>query len=240
MGCDHFGGSGVVSLNVPPIHRMMLNDRYSGIVCFYQALRDHRKELIDYLKQFHPASREEWLNAKEVWVDEEDTVKRAAYWFYMVRLSVIGKGMAFGRSFINPYLPMPGALKEFEPVSRILQDFVLENLDARVSLQDYDAPDVVHYLDPPYLHTDPGVYKHKFTVDDMRELLSVVGKMKGCVIFSHYDNEIINAQDYWDQKYSWSVALTSEVQAFTEENYREGRSPGMGAATECLWIKEAE
>lgn len=235
---DHFTGSGVVSFNVKPVKRMMLNDRYSGIVAFFRALRDKRDELLAYLKQMPPTSREEWVHASTIWCDEKDDVKRAAYWFYMMRLSVIGKGQSFGRSFVQPYTPVPESLKLFGPISGILKNFVIENLDAIVSFDDYDSHSTVHYLDPPYLNTDAGTYEGRWTEDDMRRLLHLVKNAKGTVILSHYPNEMIDGQTFWTKRYSWEVAVTAEAQAFQKENNKVDHFGGLGQAVECLWVKE--
>jgi site-specific DNA-adenine methylase len=180
------------------------------------------------------------LISKDTWNEETDIVKRAAAWFYFVRLSVIGKGQAFGRGIASTFSPLPAALKVFGDIHDVIKNnnFILENLDLRLCATDYDHEETVHYFDVPYLKTDSGCYNHKFKEADMLETLNLISTLKGTVLFSHYPNELVEAQPFWTECHEWRVVLTSEVQAFTEENYRADKQSGMGHAIEKLWIKE--
>ena len=238
---DHFGGTGVVSFNVPECEVMVLNDRNSAIIDFYRAVRDRRDELIAYLESFHPASREEWHHARMLWIEETDTVKRAALWYYMVRLSVLQKGHCFGRGLNSRLNPMPESLKLFIPISNKLKAFTIENQDARVLAADFDAPNAVHYFDPPYVGTDQGMYKHKWSWKDMSELLQLIGQLKGYVALSHYPDSRIDEAVDWTHRYEWKIeGNTSEPQVFREENAKAGKESVMeqNTSTEVLWIKE--
>lgn len=239
---EHFGGSGVVSWNVPETKLMVYNDRYGGVVSFYRCLQSKRHmELIQRLEHLTPpSSREEWLHARATWCNERDDVERAAKWFYMVRNSVIGKGKAYARSTNSPPpIVLPNSLKLFEPLHLKLQNFLIENLDWRVSARDFDSIDCVHYFDPPYVDTDPGLYEHKWSRDDLADLLRTIGKLKGFVALSGYDDPQINQCSFWTERIDWNVVITSDVKAFTDENYKVDNNSGYEVGTEVLWIKEA-
>lgn len=236
---DHCGGSGIVSLNVPDCKLMVFNDRNSAIVDFYRCVRDRRKELVDYVEQFHPSSREEFYHAKTVWCTETDPVKRAAFWFYMMRTSFAGKGHVFGRQKVVQAYPVPESLKLFEHVQAKFKQFTLENLDMRLCARDYDSAKTVHYFDPPYVDTDQGMYAHKWKWDDMQELLTQISHLRGFVALSHYPDERIDRALKWTRRYEWQVHVTADAQVFHEDNNKagmEGRKAG--SATECLWIKD--
>ena len=238
-----FGGSGVVSWNVPDTEIMIYNDRYSGVVDFYRTLQNPEMidKLLDRLDNYtHPHSREEWIRARAGWEDTEDPIARAAQWFYMIKNSVIGKGHSFGRStHTRPPISIPSSLDIFKPIHYKLKKFTLENLDWRVCLDDFDAQYGVFYLDPPYVSTTAGVYVQGFSQSDLVQMLHKISTMKGTVLLSHYENETIDACDFWDEKISWQVRMGADVLAYTESNHKEQRNKGDIAARECLWIKES-
>lgn len=241
---DVFGGSGIVSLNVPDVKLMVFNDAYSAIVDFYRVLQSEKfDDLKSYMSEcMHPLSREEWIRCRATWCDEHDPVKRAAKWLYMIKNSVIGKGQSFGRATnSSPPIKIPQSLELFQSFHWKLRNFQLENLDFRTCIRDYDSHDAVIYCDPPYVGTDPGIYEHKFKESDLRDLLRLIEHGHGCYLLSGYDSPLIDSMDFWDHRYSWKVRLHSEAQAYTEENYKSDKENVqiVGLAEEVLWIKEA-
>lgn len=239
---ESYGGTGVVSWNVPECKVMVFNDRYSGVVAFYRALKERKEELVDYLMSMPPHSREEWIHSRQTWVDETDDVIRAAKWYYMTELSVLGKRAAFGRGLQTRFLPLPDRIKLFDSIHYILQNFYLENLDARVCIKDYDSINAIHYWDPPYVGTDQGTYKHKWTWDDMLDLKRLIPQLEGFIALSHYPDSRIDDWGCWDAKYQWDVKVTAEPMVFMAENQKEGKQDvtELNNATECLWIREAK
>lgn len=240
---DHFGGSGVISWNYPDVDIMVYNDRYSGVVAFYRCLQSRRyTELLERLEYLTPPlSREEWIHCRANWCHETDDVERAAKWFYMIKNSVIGKGQSFARSTNSkPPITLPNALKLFEPLHYKLQHFQIENLDWRTCVRDYDSDGCVHYFDPPYVATDSGIYAHKWSRLDLRELLKTISNIRGFAALSGYPDSDIDNCDFWTDRISWEVPISSEVMAFTDENYKKGHDfkSEYGTATEVLWIKD--
>ena len=242
---DHCGGTGVVSWNVPTCKVMMFNDRYSGIVAFYRVLRDPIKkdQLLKYLSEMPPHSREEWLDCRAMWVTEEDDVARAAKWYYMTRLSILNKRQAFGRGITMKFAPI-GDMSDvrllFDSIHPILKNFTLENLDLKVSFLDYDTPSTIHYIDPPYVNTDQGTYEDKWTHKDNEDLFRLIANSKGFVAFSHYYSSEIDKQSFWTNRYTWSTRVTTEPLIARAENHKLERTDEFGEkeALECLWIKE--
>lgn len=235
---DHFGGSGVVTINRPPSKLEVFNDRYSGVTCFYRCLQ--RKETMEALVarlELGCHSREEFLHSRDTWLVETDTVERAAKWFYMMRTSVISKGHCFARS-TNSLAPItiPNALKLFLPVHLRFRDIIVENLDFEQCLKDFDSEDTVHYFDPPYFGTDAGIYNDAWTEDDLKRLLRAIGNAKGFCALSHYAHPLIEAQPYWTNKHTWQVNVTTRV--ISEVNTHVGNYSTYDTATECLYIKE--
>lgn len=239
---DVFGGSGIVSWNVKEVQLMVFNDAYSGVVDFYKILQSDRyEELVEYmLKLTPPYSREEWISARANWCDETDTLVRAAKWYYMVNFSTIAKGQSFGRvtnSKISLRYPDSSV---FRNLHWKLRKFILENLDFKVCIKDYASVDAVLYYDPPYINTDGGIYKHKFTKDDMNDLLRLIDSQPGTHILSGYPNEMIDDACNWTKRLEWDVRIHAEVKAYREENNKKDKVnvQSVGLATEVLWLKE--
>jgi DNA adenine methylase len=241
---DHFTGSGIVTLNRQESELEVMNDRYSGIVAFYRCLQDKTKlkALLDRLNLAPQSSREEFYYCKNTWCDEIDDVERAAKWFYMVRLSVMGKGHCFGRQ-VNPPVgfPLAGSLELFWPIHYRLRRVIIENLDFETCFKDYDSENCVHYCDPPYIGTDPGIYAgSSWTRDDLARLLRCCEKARGFVALSGYADEQIDACTFWSKRVTWKIASMAETNAFSEENnkaqYRDIKQKT--EVEEVLWIKD--
>lgn len=242
---DHFCGSGVVTFNRQSSPLEVMNDRYGGIVAFYRCLQSKQKlsSLLERLEFTPPASREEFYHSKDTWCAETDDVERAAKWFYMLRVSMLGKGQAFGRQ-VNPpvCINLPSSLKLFEPIHHRLRSIILENLDFETCHKDFDGASAIHYFDPPYIGTDPGIYDGPtWTRDDLSRLLRVCERSQGFVALSGYPDEQIDSCSFWTRRESWEVSVMAEPSAFSDENSKSqfaGVKDTKDKATEVLWIKE--
>jgi DNA adenine methylase len=239
---DHFLGSGIVTLNRKESELEICNDRFSGITSFYRVLKDKTryKELLDYLyTTIH--SREEFYHCRDTWCTEIDDVTRAAKWYYMVFHSVISKGQAFARATNSKVSNVISRnLELFPAVHQRIAKIQFENLDFETCFNDFDDHRTVHYFDPPYIGTDPGIYKHSWTDDDLMRLLNCIARAKGFCALSGYPNATIDNYLKWDHVHTWKVPVHAEVQAFTKENNKAHLKnvQEIDYAVECLWIKE--
>lgn len=230
---DVFGGTGCVSWNVPVCKNMIYNDRYSAVVDFYKVFRERQSELRAYLESMPVHSRQEWFDCYGTWVAEKDPLIRAAKWYYMTKLSVIQKGMYFGRSlgnresFVNR---LGDTFHLWGRLQNIMKRFTMENLSCFQCLDDFDSVDTIFYLDPPYVGTDQTSYEHSWTMDDQRRLLNQIPKLKGFVALSHYPSKMIDEQDYWTHKEAWHVKVTAHTNSHDSNKKMD--------QMECLWIKE--
>lgn len=240
---EPFGGSAAVLLARQPCRLEVFNDRYAGIVAFYRCIRDERllsrlKDRLD--KTVH--SREEWQWCKETW--EEDTlsdVERAARWYYMTMYSFSRLGRHFGRSTSsNARLPsIRDIIPEFNDVHKRFKNVQIENLDWYDCITQYDSEESVFYIDPPYLGKDLGIYTNRMTIDDHRNLISLIDRTEGFVALSGYENEIYDSID-WDDRIEWEVKSTMKSYAYTESNCKEQLKGLETRETkkEILWIKD--
>ena len=236
---DVFGGSGAVTLARHKSKLEVFNDRYSGVVAFYRCVK-HRKKfdaLCDWLEHtVH--SREDFVWSKETWENCEDDVERAARWYYMVSYSFGGLGRNFGRA-TSPSGTLSGKirnnLKLFPKIHDRFKNIQVENQDWYQCLCDYDSPDTVFYLDPPYIDADSGIYKEKDV--DYYALIRAVFNCEGFVALSGYSNPVFENQD-WDERYEWESYVS--IQSLGGKgNYKDNihHLEQRKKAKEVLWIK---
>lgn len=244
--CEPFGGSGAVLLARKPSKLEIFNDAYSGVVDFYRCMRDRALyERLTHWLENTVNSREEFVNCKATWKEPTDPVERAGRWFYMLTYSFGSLGRNWGRARGGAYHGINGrvrgSLEKFADVHERFHKVQVENKDGIACLRDYDDPEAVFYLDPPYVDTDPGIYEHKTDAEYHRRLIAQVFATKGFVAVSGYANPLWDAQP-WDKVLHWSVFVSIQGVKGTEENGLkevEGQLE-RGQATEKLWIKEAK
>lgn len=241
---EPFGGSGSVLLARSACDLEVFNDRYAGVTVFYRCMRDRQKSeaLVERLRQvLH--TREEFIWCRDTWKNCEDEVERAARWYYSVLMSFGAQARHFGRAVDGKGQQGPklwNNLKLFPAVHHRMKNVQVENLDYRQCLKDYDRPDFVWYLDPPYYTYNKGMYEHNLSGDEHIELMERVQQLRGFVALSGYDNPVYDRYK-WDDKYTWKVRVSMLGMAFNEECHTSGleESQKRGHAQECLWIRES-
>lgn len=229
-----FGGTGALLLNRERCKLECFNDVNSGVTDFYLCLQNP-KDKADLKEKIESAihSREMWEWGKN-WETENDRVTRAFRWYYMVRYSFGQMGRNFGRTCNGVNLDSPKLYNNipfFDTLHRRLQGVLIENQDWRSILRDFDSPDHVFYLDPPYYGAaNTSAYQgHSMPDKDHFELLETVFKMKATVCMSGYSSKFYEDMP-WDKRYEWE-AIEHLNSQFVEGDIRQKR-------TEVLWIKE--
>ena len=240
---EAFGGSAALLLAKPKSTLEVYNDKYAGVVAFYRCMRDKKlsERLADWLEMTVHSS-EEWFYCHETWKDETDPVERAARWYYMTVYSFAQIGRNFGRSTKAPNA-MSGKIRnkldKFSLIHDRFKRVQIENMDAISLLDSFDGPDTVFYLDPPYVDSASGAYKHEMREDQHRELLDKIFSLEGYVAVSGYDNPIYGNQA-WDDRISWDVSVSLEAGSAKApgKEYLNGTDGKKSKAEEILWIKE--
>lgn|SRR5574337_112068 len=73
-----------------------------------------------------------------------------------------------------------------------LRGVVIENRDALEVMAQQDGPDVLHYVDPPYVHETrhtrkaATTYRHEMTDEQHRDLARALAGLRGMVVLSGY------------------------------------------------------
>jgi DNA adenine methylase len=183
---EPFGGAGSVLMRKPRSVAEVYNDRDEEVVNLFRVLRDPvRAAELRRLVELTPYSRVEFFASYE---PSEDPVERA-------RRRVVRAAMAFGTTSgrrnrtgfratpwrsggatgVGDWVNYAEALEAF---TARLRGVLLEGRPAAHVIEEYDAPDCLFYVDPPY----PGhahdaadgprerAYAHELTDDDHRRL----------------------------------------------------------------------
>ncbi len=198
-----FGGSGVISMNKTPSDYDIFNDLNKDIYNFFMILKEHdtTEELIRILK-IYPYSRDWFYYCRDNYCLETDNIKRAAMWFYSMRISFGGMGDVFSfqvnlgtKKLDERYLDIA---KNLWLVHNRFKHIFIENQDFRILINRFNNPETLFYLDPPYVHSTRrgnDEYKHEMTDQDHYDLVNMLLPIKAKVILSGYDNEIYQILD---------------------------------------------
>lgn len=241
---EPFGGSAAILLARRQSKFEVYNDRYAGVVDFYRCIREPAKcaALMERLNLSIHAKEDFYIN-RDTWQDMEDPVERAARWYLMTAYSFGQLGRNWGRSVsANSILSgkvlnrVPG----FLDLHARFRNVQIENNDAIQLMYDYDTPETVYYLDPPYVDSYAGTYKNEMSHAQHRVLIDRIFAMKGFVAVSGYSNPLYEDND-WDNRLEWDVNVSIRSEAFTEGNGKADQKnidAGRKTAKEVLWIKE--
>lgn len=240
---EPFGGSGAVLLSRKPSRIDVYNDRFGGVVDFYRCLQnfDLMNQLAEKCKITINA-KEFFHEARDTWNSHESIVDRAYWWLYVMQMSFASQGRNWGRitqtigSLAGKIYNIP---PDFLALHERLKRVQIENADWQQIVDDYDAPDAVFYMDPPYFNTSQK-YKHRFTPTRARELGERIFKMRAFVALSGYEDPIYDNLD-WDDKITWESFVSTQGLTCTESNRQAGKEGLIERAwaKEVLWIKEA-
>lgn len=236
---DVFGGSGIVTLNRPSSKKLdVYNDRWSGVVAFFQCIRDpsKRKQMIDQLLLM-PHSKEDFYECKQTWHQQKDTVERAIRWYYLISTSYGSVGRNWGYGVANSFgHKFKNALKLFPEIGQKFLHVQIENDDFRVMFERYDSYQTVFYCDPPYFDSHAaGSYIHLMSEQDHIDLLECVQHAHGYVAVSSYRNKLYDSYD-WDAIHEWEIQGSNHG-GQTESNHRVGAKIA-AKRMECLYVKD--
>lgn len=224
---EPFGGSAAVLLQKPRSRVEIYNDIDGDLVEFFKVLRDNPDELAR-LVALTPMSRSEF----ELCISERgdtpiERARRFAVASWQCRVgggTNATSGNWWTSKTINCTHPatrwanLPDRIRPSADRPRGVAIECRSWID--VCLQ-YDTPDTLHYIDPPYVvHTRAsGSYSNDLDDRDHHELVDVVSCFRGSVVLSGYENEI------YDRLTGWRVV-------------KRTANTSAGSHTECLWINE--
>jgi DNA adenine methylase len=143
-----------------------------------------------------------------------------------------------------PLLAVPGALGNsvaekfvngqvrIAAVAERLRRVQIENADWQTICRQWDAPDTLTYLDPPYTRAERNAEGHRFEMKDPqhRDLLAWCKQAQGKVLLSGYDNALYAEQLV--KQAGW-VARPYGTVAHSSASRTKKKS---ASRTEILWL----
>ena len=230
---ETYGGGASILLRKRRTHTEVYNDLDGEIVNVFRVLQNptQAQELIRLIS-FTPYARVEY---EDSYLPIDDPIEQArrvivrSFMGYGAVATTSNSGFrsgsrSSGASTARDWARLPAAL---EAVIERLRGVTIENRPATEVLVQYDSPDALHYIDPPYLmstrNTHGGgncVYRYEMSDDDHRALAAVLRVLKGMVVLSGYASSLYDNELYPD----W--------QRFTKAT----RADSGAARTEVLWV----
>ncbi|GGM85011.1 DNA methyltransferase [Longimycelium tulufanense] len=213
---EPFAGSLAVLLAKPPAPMETVNDLDGDLMHFWRVLRDRPAELIRACA-LTPHSRAEYQTAYKLAEDELERARRVWVRISQGRTGTLAR--TGWRFYIDPAgssTSMPGYLAGYvERMASAAQRLARVSLECRPALELIEAygscPDVLLYVDPPYLgQTRTGTnYRHEMSSE--REHRKLAEALKGCraaVVLSGYHSPLY-AELYRD----WHVTSLASATA---------------------------
>ena len=233
--CEPFGGAASVLLRKPRSAVEVYNDLDGQVVNLFRVLRDsaRARELIRQVK-LTPYARSEY---DESWIVADDPIEQARR---LLLRSAMGRGSTAAtkkkktgwRNYhgserhappSSDWDNMPAAL---EMVVQRLAGVMIENRPALDVIKEYDHPDSLFYIDPPYPASTRHdryanhAYRFEMTDEQHHELAQVLRTIEGVAIISGY-----------------RCPLYDELYAGWHRVERGARADGGDGRVEILWVK---
>ena len=228
---ESFGGVASVLMAKPRSTGEVYNDLDGEVVNLFRVLRDSqtRVELETQLR-FTPYARAEFdaatLGASDSIERARRCIVRGFMGFGASSCGMTPKSIGFRSHCDASAQPAQGWLRYIDALHQFtarLAGVLIENRIAAAVIQQFDATDTLHYVDPPYpknTRSDAGNdYVFEMSDEEHRELSTVLRAAEGMVVLSGYACPL-----YDELFYDWC-----RVERVTRCDSRAER-------TECLWL----
>ncbi|WP_261806190.1 DNA adenine methylase [Lapidilactobacillus luobeiensis] len=203
---EPYFGSGAVFFNKPSSPVETINDLDSRVVNFFKVCRDTPDQLCKLI-EMTPMSREEYEMSYQVSLDPIEDARR-----FMVRSwQAIGGKTSDRTGWRSNIDKIGGKVGEWNglderimAVASRLKGAQIEHQPALQLLDRYNRPNVLTYVDPPYLLSTRSKrhYACEMTDADHEALLDTLINFKGKVILSGYESDMYKEYlDKWHKRY---------------------------------------
>lgn len=209
---EPFGGAASVLIRKPRAYAEVYNDLDGQVVSLMRVLQrqDDRARLLELLR-LTPFARAEFELAYEVSDDPVEEARRLIIRSFMgfgsdghnrqQRTGFRANSNRSGSTPAKDWLNYPNAL---ELVADRVMGCIIEERPAIAVMAEHDAPDALHYVDPPYLPETRSqkarrgglqyhCYAHELSREEHADLLAFLRTLQGKVILSGYPSELYDA-----------------------------------------------
>ncbi|WP_103728938.1 DNA adenine methylase [Novosphingobium sp. HII-3] len=169
----------------------VINDISGDVANLFRILQRHYPQFMDVLR-WQVTSRAEFCRLSAMDANTLTDLERAARFLYLQRLAFGGK--VSGRSFgVDRRSPGRFDVTKLEPVLAEIHErlagVVIEQLPYGDLIRRYDGPDVLFYLDPPYVGCETD-YGDGFQPNDFRALAEQLSGISGRFVLSINDTPL--------------------------------------------------
>jgi DNA adenine methylase len=209
------GAAHVLFAKAPARHKEVYADLNGDLCNFWMQARDHAHELADRLRTL-PYARAVYYHYYRSLFDgtEIEPFERAVRWFYVLRSTSTGwiRPSPVGWNHIDTNASAYRSVVEsFEAVQARMSSVLIDNRDFERTVEIYDAPRTLFYVDPPYINAE--MYYHLGDFDHER-LAEVLNNVRGKVCLSYYPHEKLDRlypADRWHRQ-TWHQQKRSSIQ----------------------------
>ena len=241
---EPYAGSASTFFNLAPFATEGLNDINPSTVNAFKVIQKMPQQLLEQLDKFPARPEKEelavmWQLAKDCEQEKEphNKVFWAAAYLWCGHYEECGAGgrwcSGLSRNVGTRYWEPPNWKRILEFANERLKNVEVSQEDAIAYIRRHNKPNVLFYVDPPYLfssrgskddrHPNPKTprrqYRFELTLDEHQRLLSVLNGLRAGVVLSGYDSRL-----YRDE-------LTKD------RGWHYLRSPSGYAPKERLWVK---
>lgn len=200
----------------------IINDWSRDIVNLFRILNRHFPQFCDVLK-WQITSRAEFDRLKQAVPDTLTDLERAARFLYLQKTSFGGKvtGQNFGMIYEGAArFDLTKLVPNLEAVHTRLTGVIIENMDYKDFLRQYDREGTLFYLDPPYYNSESDYGKDAFTRDEFPQMAEILRGLKGKFIFSINDHpevrRIFSGFHVIEKEVFYSIASGDKGRDFSE------------------------
>jgi DNA adenine methylase len=204
---EPFGGAGSVLLQKPRSDREVYNDMDGELVNLFQILRSPLVDELVRLVRLTPYALREFRDAFQPTQDALERARRLLVRSHMghgTRGTGLTGSMGFRRDGMKGRTDTAGNWagldEELLSIAARFRGVTIEERPAIELVAEFDDPDAVLYLDPPYLpQTRSGkkklgegyhTYGHEMSVDDHKALLDRVQRSRASILLSGYSTKL--------------------------------------------------
>jgi DNA adenine methylase len=229
---EPYAGGLSVLINKPRVQFEVANDLNADLIGFYRALCERNGEFLDQIQnlQYRPETFA-WASLPYA---GGDPLEAAVRFLIRHRFSRGGLGRTFAWSE-RKRGGRPGDLNAWETfkaqlpvIASRLQGVHWRCQEAIEVIREFDRPDSLFYLDPPYPHgtrTALATYDHEMTRSDHARLIETITQVRGSVAISGYANPL------------YDRALSDWVRHEFDMPNHSGQGRTKERRVEVLWVK---
>jgi DNA adenine methylase len=209
---EPFAGSLAVLLAKPPAVHETINDLDQDLITFWRALRDRSDELMRVCELTPHSRAEQAATYDEPMADLPDIERARRVWVQLTQGRAGVRSRTGWRHYVDPSgstASMPdylaGYVARMPPAVERLKRVSLECMPGLDVIAKYGAsPNVLLYIDPPYLGTtrSSGSYLHEMaTPGEHAELADALHTVKATVVLSGYASTLYDdLYAGWDRR----------------------------------------